>query len=44
LRNDPEERSSLDLHKLKSSNQDAPDGVGTAPVGDDSDDNRSTGL
>jgi len=29
---------------LKSSNKDAGGGVGAAPAGDDSDDNRSTGL
>jgi hypothetical protein len=44
LRNNPEKRSSLDLHKLKSSNKDAAGGVGPTPVGDDNDDNRLTGL
>ena len=44
LRNNTEKRSSLDLHKLKSSNKDAAGGVRAAPAGDDSDDNRSRGL
>jgi hypothetical protein len=44
LRNNPEERSSLDLHNLKSSNKESAGGAGVAPAGDGSDDNRSIGL
>ena len=44
LLNNPEERSYLDLHKLKSSNKDAAGGVGVALAADDSDDSRGTEL